>query len=84
MAHDESLPDATIIIGMSSSRCNNCGENASPSEDSHDRVIGYGGGGPGCGITYTHVTSSYYGQDDVVAKMRPDLELIPVDGRITQ
>lgn len=76
------LPSATLVIGRSSSQCNNCGNGADPHAKSHDELMGYGIRGPGCGITWTHVATMYVGMDDVVAKLRPDLILIPIDKQL--
>lgn len=70
------LPDGTLLVGSTSSSCNNCSRNVLPDSEVHDIVAGYGGGEPGCGIRFTHVTNEYVGQAEVVREMRPDLELI--------
>lgn len=73
------LPDATIIIGRSTSACNNCGRAVLASEKKHDVVSGYvEPESPGCGIEFTHVTTDYIGSTvtRVVKELRPDLEFI--------
>jgi hypothetical protein len=49
---------ATIEIGSFSSKCGNCGKSASPSDDGHTTIYGYGpeNGSPGCGEPWTAVS----------------------------
>lgn len=69
----------TLIVGKWFSKCENCGRNADPHEKSHQNVTMQG---DGCGATYTHVASEYFGfpgLEDRIKEMRPDLELITVN-----
>lgn len=55
---------ATILIGGSSSICSNCSLSASPNEDGHFTLLGYGpdNGKPGCGEPWDRaVYVTYYG-----------------------
>jgi hypothetical protein len=72
------LPDDTLVIDRTASYCANCGQDANPSEQGHETKIGYGPHGPGCGIVWTKVSSSYIGdaQKESVMDMRPDLEWV--------
>jgi len=72
----EHLPKATIIVGGWSSSCNNCGKEVLPDSETHEKESGYSGGGPGCGIRFTHITNEYQGHHKIAHEMRPDLELI--------
>lgn len=69
------LPNNTLIINRSDSRCNNCGLGAIPTEEKHDQAIGYSirGFQAGCGIRWEYVTSNYVGMSEHVREMRPDL-----------
>lgn len=87
------LPEATILVGGFSSRCNACGKDVSPEATTHDVLLGYGpqNGEPGCGIKFTHIYSVYMhgGAEQRVAAMRPDLIFIdppenPWDRPITE
>lgn len=64
-----------LIINRTDSKCGACGRGADPYAKSHDKVIGYKPG-PGCGATWTHVTSSYRGGgiEEATLEMRPDLD----------
>lgn len=78
-----SLPPGTLIVGRSSSSCNNCGQGVCHWEIvlKHDECCGYGEQPPGCGIQFTHVFSSYFGNaQQVVREGRPDLEFISIEG----
>lgn len=73
---------STIWVGSWSSKCGNCGKQVLPHEKNHEKVSGYGPEEPGCGTRFTHITSEYVGVpgiDKIVAEMRPDLTLIPVE-----
>lgn len=63
---------ATIFINLSSSRCGNCNGNADPHAVSHE-VTGFFMDKPGCGATYTHVSTDYMGMGSKEKDMRPDL-----------
>lgn len=70
---------ATLFINSWSSRCGDCNHECDPHEKSHKTNLGYGGPHPpGCGVTYTHVSSDYMDEAllNIVKKMRPDLEFI--------
>lgn len=69
-----------LLIGSSSSDCGMCGKGANPYAKTHDRIMAYGpnNGEPGCGVEWTQVTSFYYGVEDIVKQMRPDLEYVTV------
>lgn len=71
------LPKGTIIVGGWSSSCNNCGKDVLPDSKTHDKIAGYGGGDPGCGVEFTHITNEYHGHSKIAGDMRSDLELIP-------
>jgi hypothetical protein len=82
MPYHEHLPEATLLVGRFSSRCNACGKECLPSEDAHNSAVGYNAspGDKGCGITWTHVQSTYLGEfmETGVRNLRPDLEFIPI------
>jgi hypothetical protein len=67
-----------LVINRFDSRCESCGKGASPSEKSHETLLGYNidPSKKGCGVTWTHVRSDYSGLDDRIARMRPDLKLL--------
>jgi len=70
---DSTLPEATVIIGNWSSRCNSCGLGASPDEGGHFTLLGYPAetkGKQACGIKWTHRFWSYH----------PELGLEKIDG----
>lgn len=74
-----SLPKTTLSIGGWHSKCLACGNNALPSESSHETRVGWDpGDGVGCGVTWTHVTSEYAGEEfeNTVKGMCPDLVFI--------
>jgi hypothetical protein len=79
----EDLPAGTILVGSSSSRCNNCGaETLVSGVEKHIDVSGYKATkNAGCGIKFTHIFSTYTGEAAARAckEMRPDLEFIPID-----
>lgn len=62
-----------LFIDLSRSSCGACGEETLPDGATHAQVAGYGGGGPGCGATWTHLSTHYRGTDSEVRSMRPDL-----------
>jgi hypothetical protein len=73
------LRNKTLFINKSDSFCGGCGQNADPSEVSHETV--FGGGlrtqvRKGCGVVYEYVASEYRGGgiEDAVRNMRPDLK----------
>lgn len=74
-----------LIINLSSSKCATCGKEAFPDTVTHDKVAGYGGGQPGCGCKWTHVTTDYVdssGRVEAATRAkRPDLVYIPVENR---
>lgn len=76
-------PPGTLLIGSWNTVCNNCGRDCNPYEEKHETNLGYNEEirkQPGCGITFTHYVSTYYG-DEVgrsVKRMRPDLEFIDI------
>src|SRR5438270_7773339 len=63
-----------VIIGTWSSKCGGCGKDTDPYAETHEHVIGFGPGGPGCGITWRFVTTDYPHLHERVREMRPDLE----------
>jgi len=65
----------TLIINRSDSRCGGCGASASPYEDAHVSRLGYTPG-KGCGEPWDSVSSDYFGMDDSIKAMRPDLPWI--------
>jgi hypothetical protein len=67
--------EPTLIIGGWSSRCASCGRPADPHAESHEKVLGYGPHGPGCGIRWTQLDVEYMGADFALRAqaMRPDL-----------
>jgi len=75
-----------LRIGHWNSKCNSCGRDCDPHEKEHKTNLGYNAeirAEPGCGVTYTHVTSDYIDDLSVntVKKMRPDLTFIdPLEG----
>lgn len=62
--------DAILHINRSDSRCGACGKNADPAENAHTMTTMHG---VGCGATYVAVSSNYFGMEDRVRAMRPDL-----------
>jgi hypothetical protein len=82
MSYHEYLPEATLLVGTFSSRCNACGEACVAGEDAHDSAVGYNVSpdDKGCGITWTHVCPIYLGEhmEAGVRNLRPDLEFIPI------
>ena len=64
---------ATLIINHWESRCSACKKNADPAEDAHymRRMDG-----DGCGAVYIDVSSDYFGMEDNLRKMRPDLAVV--------
>lgn len=71
-------PD-TLYINRSDSVCGNCGKGANPHSKSHDVVLGYNPE-DGCGKVWTKVSTMSYGMgiNDIIAQMRPDLEVVPL------
>lgn len=69
---------ATLFINRSDSRCGDCRRPADLSAKAHDEVIGYVPG-PGCGATFTSVSSDYSGMgiEDAAKAARPDLPFLP-------
>lgn len=65
----------TLFIETWYSVCGNCGEQTLPEPETHEKISGYGGGKPGCGIRWKYV-STHYAQIDksIVTNIRPDLE----------
>lgn len=68
---------ATLLINISSSRCGACGKNADPNEDAH---LNENMAGEGCGAVYTGLASDYYGFEDRLKAMRPDLPWVGLVG----
>lgn len=70
----------TLFIDLSNSSCGNCGKQTLPDGNTHDKVSGYGGGQPGCGVEWRYVSSNYVGPriDLAVKRNRPDLEWWPI------
>lgn len=70
----------TLLVGTFSTQCSECGRGASWHDETHERCLGYGDQPPGCGVRWTHITSTYLsaGIDEHLASERPDLILIPV------
>lgn len=73
----DSRINETLIINRYDSKCGCCGKGASTEQVEHDKALGWGNQGKGCGVKFKYVSSSYTGMDQRVAAMRPDLELIP-------
>lgn len=74
------MSDAVLQVGSFSSRCGACGRSADPSAATHDVLLGYGtdNGQPGCGATFTAVSSDYCDDRSIAAtrRLRPDLPLL--------
>jgi len=72
----------TLIINRSDSKCGNCNRGAATDQQMHDRELGYGvvGIGKPCGVEFKYVSTSYYGLEERVKSMRPDLEFIDLYG----
>lgn len=69
-----------LFINMWESRCGNCGKSTLPHNDTHEEISGYGGGGKGCGVTWTHVSSDYGPRlKDAALSVRPDLTWVEWD-----
>lgn len=75
---DPACPPGTLLVGTYSSACNNCWRGASTESKTHERAISYGYDEPGCGIEFTHIKSTYVGEQMAKATrdLRPDLEFI--------
>lgn len=82
---------ATLIVSDSYTTCSHCGKQTQPESQTHDAVSGYDGGKPGCGVTFTFITtdsplSPYW--FNTLRAMRPDLPIValgtgkPLDLRI--
>jgi hypothetical protein len=69
---------AVLYINRFDSRCGNCNKSASPYENSHLSILGYTPG-PGCGAVFTEVASDYFGMQDAVTRIRPDLPWVGWD-----
>lgn len=63
-----------LYINMWDSICGECRLSCDPYEISHVKPMGWDRH-EGCGATYTHLSTHYYGNDDV-QEMRPDLPWI--------
>lgn len=65
-----------LIVGGWQSTCGNCGQGANPQDKRHYKCYGYGKQPKGCGVKWTHITSSYVGLNmrERTLRMRPDLE----------
>ena len=75
--HDIEIP--ILIVDRSSSTCANCNQGATYEEKSHITRLGYQpGDGKGCGIRWTKVSSNYPETEEVIKKMRPDLEYVDI------
>lgn len=73
-----------LIINRTDSKCDECGRSCDPHEKSHETNLGWNDeirAQPGCGTTYTQVSSDYMGMDETVQRMRPDLEWVSVFDR---
>lgn len=65
-----------LFINRFDSYCGSCKKGADPDEKKHDTILGWAESyPPGCGVTWTHVSTDYVGVDP--ARTRPDL--IPLD-----
>lgn len=78
------VPHNTLLVGSSSTECNNCGKGANPHDKTHDLQYFYGpesGKLPGCGIEWKFITPTYMGEvaNRAVREMRPDLQFIGLD-----
>lgn len=64
-----------LEVDRFSSKCGSCGHNVLPSEETHERVSGYGPSKPGCGVRFTHITPTcvYPGVEKLTKALRPDL-----------
>ena len=71
----DGLPPGTVIVASSHSSCNACGRSCNPDELSHTTRPSGKGGGKGCGIAFTHITtpSSVEHSRHRTRLMRPDL-----------
>jgi hypothetical protein len=71
-----------LIVGTFSSRCGACGRGAFPSDETHDRLAGYGCAGEAtdCGVRWRFVTTDYAGphMEEATRNLRPDLEWRPL------
>lgn len=77
MKHNN-LPDATVVISHWHATCNNCGHKCDFNEKTHKTNLGWTASereGEGCGIEFTHVAAEYAGENGIVQRCRPDLEL---------
>lgn len=72
--------ETTLEISSWYSTCRACDKGADPRETKHLTRLGYGdmGDGKGCGAKFTKLAAGHYGDDfdQVITKMRPDLEFI--------
>jgi hypothetical protein len=71
---------ATLIVSRSYSKCSACGNEVLPDEVAHYVTSGWQGRKPGCGATFTAITSDNTRLDDLhramLASMRPDLPIV--------
>lgn len=70
-------PVVVLFVGSSSSTCGACGLSCLPREEAHETPCGYDFH-PGCGAVYTHITSTYLGEESIAAtkRLRPDLPYV--------
>lgn len=68
---------AVLVISRSASLCTHCGRGCLPWETHHTTMAGYADyDKPGCGAKFTAVSTNYFGLDDAVKEMRPDLPFV--------
>ena len=80
---------ATIIVSSSTSKCSHCGRGTLVrGQAAHETISGHGDshGQPGCGATFTAITTDQLGFTDgpidaVLSAMRPDLPIVPYSQR---
>ena len=72
------LNEPVLLIGSSSSDCGMCGKGADPYAKRHLKTMGYGPQGPGCGVEWVMVSTTYHapGIKEAIKAMRPDLTLV--------
>lgn len=68
----EHLEQVVLTINRSESMCGACGRSCLPCEARHETPCGWDQHA-GCGATYTHVTTNYFGTEEAARRMRPDL-----------
>lgn len=67
-----------LIMDRSSSICGNCGKECDPNEYTHTKIVdnNFENKKSGCGVRWKYLTTNSRTIEDLIVKIRPDLELI--------